>query len=103
MIYGRVKWFNGEKGYGFISINDQEDAFVHFTDIRKEGFRDLNDGQLVGFNLYRSSNGFVAEDVVPYNPEEKVKKKKHKKHKNQRDRVKAQAAFSNTLGDYWNN
>lgn len=66
MLYGRVKWFNAIKGFGFIEVNDEEDAFIHFTSIKKKGYRDLNDGQMVCFNLYRSNNGYVAEDVEPY-------------------------------------
>ena len=82
MIYGKVKWFNAVKGYGFISINETEDAMIHFSNIRCEGFRDLNDGQLVKFNLYRCNSGFVAEDVEPYYANEPKQKKRGKNRKN---------------------
>ena len=52
MNYGTVKWFNGEKGYGFIS-NDEggEDVFVHFSAIQSDGFRTLNEGQKVSYEV----------------------------------------------------
>lgn len=45
MHQGKVKWFNNEKGYGFIECNDGEDVFVHFTGIKEEGFRTLKKGK----------------------------------------------------------
>ena len=49
MAEGTVKWFNPEKGYGFISQNDGEDLFVHFSEIKMSGFKTLNEGQKVTF------------------------------------------------------
>mgnify|MGYP000319866834 len=49
MAEGTVKWFNPEKGYGFISQNDGEDLFVHFSEIKMSGFKTLNEGDAVTF------------------------------------------------------
>ncbi|MBW9235022.1 cold shock domain-containing protein, partial [Leptospira santarosai] len=51
MHQGKVKWFNNEKGYGFIEYNDGEDVFVHFTGIQGDGFRTLDEGQVVSFEI----------------------------------------------------
>ncbi len=48
---GRVKWFNNEKGYGFIEYTDKEDIFVHYSAIRQEGYKTLEEGQIVEFKL----------------------------------------------------
>jgi cold shock protein len=60
---GTVKWFNDAKGYGFISRNSGEDVFVHFSAIRSNGFRSLQEGQTVQFDLVRGPKGFQAENV----------------------------------------
>jgi cold shock protein len=60
---GTVKWFNDAKGYGFISRNSGEDVFVHFSAIRANGFRSLQEGQTVQFDLVRGPKGFQAENV----------------------------------------
>ena len=60
----KVKWFNNEKGYGFIEYNDNEDIFVHYSAINKEGFKTLKEGQVVEFKLIETSKGLQAADVV---------------------------------------
>ena len=60
---GEVKWFNVSKGFGFITIDDGEEIFVHFRSIRGEGRRSLRDGQRVSFVVAQSDKGPQAEDV----------------------------------------
>lgn len=57
---GRVKWFNNEKGYGFIEYTDKEDIFVHYSAIRQEGYKTLEEGQIVEFKLLETGKGFQA-------------------------------------------
>jgi CspA family cold shock protein len=59
-----VKWFNNAKGFGFISHTDGRDIFVHFRSIRGEGYRTLDEGQRVEFNLMDGPKGLQAEDVI---------------------------------------
>ncbi len=61
---GRVKWFNNEKGYGFIEYTDKDDIFVHYSAIRQEGYKSLQEGQMVEFKLLETGKGFQALDVV---------------------------------------
>ena len=61
---GTVKWFNNTKGYGFIQREKGEDVFVHFRQIRGEGYRTLNEGQKVEFTVTQGQKGLQAEDVV---------------------------------------
>jgi len=64
-ITGTVKWFNGEKGFGFITPdNGQKDVFVHHSAIQSEGFRLLDEGQRVEFSIEPSAKGPRAADVV---------------------------------------
>ena len=64
-ITGVVKWFNESKGYGFISVDGQQDVFVHYTSIRDNGgFRNLEVGQEVEFTLGEGKKGPQAQDVV---------------------------------------
>ena len=63
MHQGQVKWFNAEKGYGFIESSDGEDVFVHFTGILGEGFRTLEEGQRVTFRTVEGNRGPQASDV----------------------------------------
>jgi CspA family cold shock protein len=63
-ISGTVKWFNNAKGFGFISHTDGRDIFVHFRSIRGEGYRTLDEGQRVEFNLMDGPKGLQAEDVI---------------------------------------
>lgn len=62
---GTVKWFNPAKGFGFISRDGGEDVFVHYTAIRGEGFRNLEEGQRVEFTVTQGQKGPQAQDVTP--------------------------------------
>ena len=64
MHQGKVKWFNGEKGYGFIECNNGEDVFVHFTGIQDDGYRILEEGQEVSFEIIEGNRGPQASKVV---------------------------------------
>ncbi len=61
---GTVKWFNDSKGFGFITRSNGTDVFVHFTSIRGEGYRSLEDGQQVEFEVVEGDKGLQAQDVV---------------------------------------
>jgi CspA family cold shock protein len=61
---GTVKWFNDSKGFGFISRENGTDVFVHFSSIRGEGYRSLEDGQQVEFEVVEGDKGLQAQDVV---------------------------------------
>lgn len=61
---GRVKWFNNEKGYGFIDHSSGEDIFVHYSAIKHEGYKTLSEGQLVNFDLIETPKGLQAINVV---------------------------------------
>jgi len=63
-LRGCVKWFNNEKGYGFIEYHDGEDIFVHYTAIKHSGYKTLTEGQLVGFDLIQTDKGLQAINVV---------------------------------------
>jgi cold shock protein len=63
MEQGTVKWFNDAKGYGFISRQNGEDVFVHYSAIQNEGFRSLKEGQAVQFNVVKGPKGWQAENV----------------------------------------
>ena len=60
---GTVKWFNAAKGYGFISRKSGEDVFVHFSAIQSEGYKSLNEGQAVQFDVVKGPKGLQAENV----------------------------------------
>lgn len=60
---GRVKWFNSAKGYGFIQADDGKDVFVHFSAIRADGYRTLQEGEKVEFIVTQGKKGLQAEDV----------------------------------------
>ena len=60
---GRVKWFNNEKGYGFIDYTEDEDIFVHYSAINQDGYKSLNEGQFVEFKLLETTKGYQALDV----------------------------------------
>ena len=61
---GKVKWFNNEKGYGFIEYNDLEDIFVHYSAIKKDGYKTLKEGDIVEFKLVETPKGLQAINVV---------------------------------------
>ena len=63
-VTGTVKWFNGGKGYGFIAREEGPDVFVHFSEIRGEGFRNLEEGQSVEFNVEQGQKGLQATNVA---------------------------------------
>jgi CspA family cold shock protein len=63
-VTGTVKWFNGTKGYGFIEQEGGADVFVHFSAIRGDGFRNLEEGQRVEFNVEPGRKGLQATDVA---------------------------------------
>ncbi len=63
-MQGKVKWFNAEKGYGFIERADGPDVFVHYTAIQAQGFRSLNQGDLVEFEIVQGPRGLQAANVV---------------------------------------
>ncbi|MFC6333221.1 cold-shock protein [Paenibacillus septentrionalis] len=64
METGTVKWFNGEKGFGFIEVEGGNDVFVHFSAIVSEGYKTLEEGQRVEFNIVQGNRGPQAENVV---------------------------------------
>lgn len=64
MARGRVKWFNASKGYGFISREDGSDVFVHFSAIQGDGFKTLDEGQEVEFEIIDGKKGPQAANVV---------------------------------------
>jgi CspA family cold shock protein len=64
---GTVKWFNGAKGYGFIQRSTGEDVFVHFSAIQENGYRTLNEGETVEFELLKGPKGFQAANVTRAN------------------------------------
>ena len=66
-IVGTVKWFNGTKGYGFISREGGEDVFVHFSAIMSEGYKSLSDGQKVTFDIEQDPNTWIQKEVDELN------------------------------------
>lgn len=63
-MQGKVKWFNTQKGYGFIQRDDGPDVFVHYSAIKSEGFRTLNEGDLVEFDIVEGPKGLQAANVT---------------------------------------
>ncbi|WP_026697663.1 cold-shock protein [Alkalicoccus chagannorensis] len=63
MTTGTVKWFNAEKGFGFIEVEGQNDVFVHFSAIQDEGFKTLDEGQTVNFDIEEGQRGPQAANV----------------------------------------
>lgn len=64
MEQGKVKWFNDAKGFGFISRENGEDVFVHFSAIKSSGFKSLAEGQAVQFDAVKGPKGWQAENVT---------------------------------------
>ena len=60
---GKVKWFNNEKGYGFIESENLADIFVHYSVIKKEGYKTLSEGDIVNFRLIETPKGLQAQEV----------------------------------------
>jgi CspA family cold shock protein len=65
MPQGTVKWFNAEKGYGFIAVDGGPDVFVHYSAIQKEGYRTLEEGERVEFEVTQGQKGPQADQVRP--------------------------------------
>ena len=65
MAQGRIKWFNAQKGYGFIEVAGGSDVFVHYSSIQMPGFRTLDEGQQVQFELEDGDKGLHANNVLP--------------------------------------
>lgn len=63
-MQGKVKWFNAEKGYGFIETDEGGDVFVHFSAIQTEGFKSLDEGQSVEFDIVEGARGPQAANVI---------------------------------------
>jgi cold shock protein len=64
LMQGKVKWFNPEKGYGFIEVEEGKDVFVHYSEIQDEGFKTLEEGQEVEFEIVEGNRGPQAASVV---------------------------------------
>ena len=64
MITGTVKWFNSEKGFGFITVEGGNDVFAHFSAIQGEGFKTLEEGQQVSFEIVEGDRGPQAANIV---------------------------------------
>ncbi|MBN7276325.1 cold-shock protein [Lactobacillus acetotolerans] len=65
MQNGTVKWFNADKGFGFITVSDGKDVFVHFSSIKTDGFKSLEEGQKVSYDVEQGDRGPQATNVVP--------------------------------------
>ncbi|MGL4914226.1 MAG: cold-shock protein [Romboutsia sp.] len=64
MNNGIVKWFNNEKGFGFITVDGGEDVFAHFSAIQTDGYKSLEEGQRVSFNIVKGARGLQAENIT---------------------------------------
>ena len=63
-LQGRVKWFNNDKGYGFIDYPEGEDIFVHYSAIKQDGYKTLSEGQIVEFDLIETAKGLQDINVL---------------------------------------
>lgn len=61
---GTVKWFNGEKGFGFITGEDGKDVFAHFSQIQSDGYKTLEEGQKVSYDVAQGQKGLQAENII---------------------------------------
>lgn len=61
---GKVKWFDPQKGFGFISLDNGDDIFIHYSEISSDGFKTLDEGQAVEFNIEDGSKGPVAKNLT---------------------------------------
>lgn len=68
MMKGKVKWFNNDKGFGFIEYKENEDIFVHYSSILTDGYKTLVEGQYVEFDLIRTDKGLQAKNVIEIKP-----------------------------------
>ncbi|MEW9077228.1 cold-shock protein [Terrisporobacter glycolicus] len=64
MTNGTVKWFNNDKGFGFISVEGGDDVFAHFSAIQTDGYKTLEEGQKVSFNIVQGARGPQAENIT---------------------------------------
>ncbi|WP_242985361.1 cold shock domain-containing protein [Vallitalea okinawensis] len=64
MMNGTVKWFNAEKGFGFITAEDGNDVFAHFSQINKDGYKTLEEGERVTFDIVEGPKGPQAENIT---------------------------------------
>jgi len=64
MVKGTVKWFNAKKGYGFITAESGEEVFVHFSSVQMDGYKNLEEGQSVEFEIEKDDKGLKAKSVV---------------------------------------
>jgi len=64
IMTGTVKWFNAEKGFGFITSEEGNDVFIHYSQIQKDGYKTLGEGEKVSFNIVNGPKGPQAENVV---------------------------------------
>ena len=79
-VQGRVKWFNAEKGFGFIDRGEGKDVFVHYSQIVQNGYKTLNEGELVEFELYQSERGMQAKRVCMASRKQEIRKEIKKKN-----------------------